>query len=236
MSATLLAVNGAAVNSSSFTVSAGTSRMAIASYHLESSTVPTSVSATLGGTAITALGSIDSSSGIESTYVFFINEATLTTIGTGAKTLVFTETGGAGFQGKSSGLIQYDGAAQTTPLFNTNFSAGDSSPSAAVTFLAAGGAIAGFLTQNNIGVTTADNGSGVTIDYDAASGTADNRAVVCHKLGASSGSQSVSLTIGASTQYALLVVGVEASGAAASPTLPQLERFSRGVTRGVYQR
>ena len=211
-------VNGAATaDAATPTVPGGSNRIGLFSLSFEFTAAPTSVTATLDGETLTPIASSASgdSGGFEQAeYTFYADEALLATIGTGAKALVFSITGGAGHQGFSSKSQFIVDAAQSAPVGTTGGATGGGTASATVNPAGANAVVVAFVSSNNAGGTSTA-GSGYTLDYDAASAGGDGRGITQHQDDPATGSQACDLTLPSSTRWAMVAVVVEnAAGAA----------------------
>lgn len=204
-----LGSNGGNGSNNSFTVVAGSNRMAICTCHIEADTTnPSSVTATLGGQSLTALSGSPGSTGAPTSnnvYSFYGDETLLAGIGTGAQTLDFTINGGAGIQGVQSTFIHFSGCSQSAPSFAsaTNTSG---TPSVNVSPAATGAAVVGVMQHNNSGATTS-GGSGYTVAYDSGV-SGDARTFLEYKISGASGSQAVDASM-SSTRWVMGGIVIE---------------------------
>jgi hypothetical protein len=207
--------NGAAASSgTAVTVPSGTNRLGLFALSFEYDSAPTSVTATLGGEALTALDSGVSTAGggtEQVVYAFYADEALLTTIGTGSKTLSFSVTGGSGHQGFSSLWEFIVDAAQSAPASADAGSSSNTDTPTVTINPAAASAVAVAFVGHNAAAATATAGSGYTIDYDAGSSGGDARGVMQHDDNPATGSQACSMTLSSSTRWAIVAVVVEAA-------------------------
>lgn len=219
---TLLAESGANGNNQSFTVSAGTSRRGIAAFSLEYNSIPT-VSATLGGVSLTLIDTAVSNGGAgqeNAVFVFDIKETDFASIGTGAKVLAFTVTGGSGNQGGQSFFSHVDDADQGA-LVVTKASAGtvNVNPAAGSAYVVA------ISNINHTGVTaTASSPSGAAIFFDQADGGGDLRAAGLSAASVAAGSVAATITWSGGSRPAIAAVVIEDAGGAASGLLLRRRR------------
>lgn len=200
----------------SITVPAGSSRMGIVFVTYECTTAPTSISGTLGGTSLTSLGKIESSAGVEGCTAFLANEATLTTIGTGAKSFTASFTGGSGLQGLQTQWLFFSGRSQSAPVATTGN--GTTPPAtASATAVGSNADITASAGLNNAGTTTP--GSGWTSVYNSADGGGDAQACAIYQAGVSSGGYTPTVNNNGSPQWGMMAVVLEATGGAAPASM-----------------
>jgi hypothetical protein len=188
--------------SNAFTVSAGTNRMAVAVITYEATTDPTTT-CTLGGTSLTDYGTLDAATGGGNmemrARIFLADEATLTTIGTGSKTLLFTQTGGTDLQGRQCMMLQVEGASQSTPsAMVTAYASSSSAPTLNVSVSSTGAMVIGVGSNNKADVAPTV-GAGFTVVYAGGDASGDNAGILEYLPNASAGTNAVTYTTGAAT-------------------------------------
>lgn len=215
MSVAVLAATGASGLSNSFTINASADMIVVAS-HREYSSAPT-LGAKLNGVDLAPLAADASVTGIEAIDVFYALATTIASIGSGPQTLTFTETGGAGLQGRNSTIIQLQGASQSVPT-SAHSNGNDTNPTNSVSAVATGGIAIGFHTNNNAAAATTP-GTGFTSFYDASdSGGGDSHGAAEYKLSPSVGANTINWTISSTFWAAVGVIVEAAGGAVVSPT------------------
>jgi hypothetical protein len=210
--------------SNAFTIASGTNRMAIAVVTYESVDPDVTFDTyTLGGSTLTPYGTLASAvggAGMEMrARIFLANEALLTTIGTGSKTLAFTKSGGTFDQGYQCSLLQLADASQSTPAaMVTTWSDSSSAPTLNVTVSTTGALVVGVASDNKSDVAPTV-GSGFTLVYAGFDASGDNSGIVEYKANASAGTNAVTYTTGAATATRTALGGfvIEPYAAGASP-------------------
>lgn len=194
-------------------------RIAVLSFSIEYSVVPTSVVGNLSGTSLRAGTSSASTSGIEAIYGFYLNEADLIAIGTGAKSLTFTVTGGGGNQGRQSQWAFFDGRSQSAPVWTTNFgNATSTSASVNVTAAANGADIYGAACADSGGIIIPS--AGFTATYNALDGGSDAAAVAMYQPNVIAGSYAPGYTNTLGPSWAFFGVSLEAAAVAGATITP----------------
>lgn len=187
--------------------SGANARIGIFCVPFECTTAPTSITATLNGISLTLVNSTVSSTGVEGVYVFYANEATLVSIGTGSQVFASTVTGGTGLQGFQKMWAFFDGRSQSAPT-SAVFNNTGTPITGSVTAAGTGADIVGAVGLNNAGVTTA--GTGYTSVYIAADGGGDAQAGLEYQANVAAGSTTVAFGNTASPQWGMVAVSLEA--------------------------
>lgn len=204
----------AAGTTNNFTVISAASRVGIASLGLEFDTAPSSVTATLGGQALTPAGDSTSGGGTQTAnYGFFITEAMFTAMGNGSKSLVFSVTGGVGVQGAVSKFSHFSGRSQDLPTQTEGGATSGTGSSILAEALANGADIIGDITHNVAAGPTTE-GSGFTLIADVAGSGSDSRGAMEYKEAVTAGSLTVDFGLPDSTRWTMCAWVLEELNAA----------------------
>lgn len=213
-------------SSVSITVPAGSNRQGVFFVTYECTTAPSSISATLGGTALAFQNKTESSAGVEGCAAFLANEATLTTIGTGAKTFTASFTGGTGLQGIQTEWGFFTGRSQSAPVVSVNN--GTSPPAtASATAIGSNADIVASAGLNNAGTTTP--GSGWTSIYNAVDGGGDAQACAIYQAGVAAGGYTPTVNNTGAPQWGMVALVLEASGGGGSTVGSRLALTGAGT-------
>jgi len=220
-------VSGTGLNtltSATVTIPAGTNRMGIIAIPFECTTIPSPITATLGGTSLGTATVATSSVGIEGVVLFVANDSLLTTIGTGSKSLSVSMTGGSGIQGRQSVYAFFSGRSQSAPVITTN---NNTTPPMTVSCTAVGSSvdIVAVCGLNNAGTTTA--GSGWTAFYNAADSGGDAQGCGIYQEAVAAGSYTPTVNNTGTPQWGMVGVVFEAFSAGPSIAVLTADNFRR---------
>ena len=200
------------------TLTAGSNRMGIVAHAMEVTTVPTGMSATLDGNALTSIGQVVSiiDGGSYSVLTLWYAPETVIAAGSTGAISVSLGTGGAGHQGRSTMYAQFSGRSQSAPTFA---SAGGSATGTAGTATASASAANAdlFGACGHNGTATNTLGGDLATSVYAAQPGGDHSNEIAYAAGVGSGSRSATFTWGATARHAVAAVIMEAAGSSSYP-------------------